>query len=198
MLAEIVQAVRVWADGAGGPGVFAVAVLDSSLLALPNATDALIMYLTLQHPGWWWYYALLGVAGVVVGSWPLYLVARRGGEAFLARRLAHPRAAGAVAAYSRSAFAAIALPAFSPPPVPLKIFVLLAGATFYAPWRVVAALVLGRGSRHALEAGLTAAYRDEAIRAFERYGPILAVAVLASTAVLCTTAYVWHTRRVGA
>lgn len=198
MLAEIVQAVRVWADGAGGPGVFAVAVLDSSILALPNATDALIMYLTLQHPGWWWYYALLGVAGVVVGSWPLYVLARRGGQAFLARRLAHPRAARAVAAYGRSAFVAIALPAFSPPPVPLKIFVLLAGATVYAPWRLIAALVLGRGSRHALEAGLTAAFRDDAIRAFERYGPLLAVAVLVAVTVLCTSAYWWHARRVDA
>ncbi len=198
MLAEIVQAVRVWADGAGGPGVFAVAVLDSSILALPNATDALIMYLTLQHPGWWWYYALLGVAGVVVGSWPLYLIARRGGQAFLDRRLAHPRAASAVAAYSRSAFAAIAVPAFAPPPVPLKIFVLLAGATLYAPWRVVAALVLGRGSRHALEAGLTAAYRDEAVRAFERYGPMLALAAVVGVTAICTSAYLWHTRRVRA
>jgi membrane protein YqaA with SNARE-associated domain len=197
MLAEIVQAVRVWADGAGGPGVFAVAVLDSSILALPNATDALIMYLTLQHPGWWWYYAALGAAGVVVGSWPLYLLARRGGQTFLERRLRHPRAARAVAAYERSAFAAIAVPAFSPPPVPLKIFVLLAGATVYAPWRVVAALVLGRGSRHALEAGLTAAYRDEAIRAFERYGPLVAVAVLVGVTGVVASAYVWHSRRVG-
>lgn len=198
MIAEFVEAVRVWADGAGGPGVFAVAVLDSSILALPNATDALIMYLTLQHPGWWWYYALLGVAGVVVGSWPLYLLARRGGQAFIERRLAHPRAARAVAAYERSAFAAIALPAFSPPPVPLKIFVLLAGATVYAPWRVVAALVLGRGGRHALEAGLTAAYRDQAIRAFERYGPWVAVAAMAAVTSVCLSAYLWHTRQVRA
>ena len=60
--------------------------------------------------------------------------------------------------------------------MPLKIFVLLAGATAYAPWRLVAALVVGRGSRHCLEAGLAAAYRDEAIRAFERYGATLALA----------------------
>ena len=39
MFAEIVQAVRVWADSAGGLGVFVVAVLDSSVMALPNATD---------------------------------------------------------------------------------------------------------------------------------------------------------------
>ncbi len=195
MLAELVQALRVWADGAGGLGVFAVAVLDSSVLALPNATDALIMYLTLQHPAWWWYYAAMGIAGVLVGSWPLYLVARRGGEAFLGRRLSGPRASSALALYRRSAFLAIALPAFTPPPMPLKIFVLLAGATAFAPWRVASALALGRGGRHAIEAGLAAAYRDDALRAFERYGPSLAVGVLVAVTLACAGVYAWHVRR---
>lgn len=195
MLAELVQALRVWADGAGGLGVFAIALLDSSILALPNATDALIMYLTLQHPAWWWYYAGMGIAGVIVGSWPLYVVARRGGEAFVRRRLSGPRAASALAFYRRSAFLAIALPAFTPPPMPLKIFVLLAGATAFAPWRVASALALGRGGRHAIEAGLAAAYRDDAIRAFERYGPSLAIGVLVAVTLACAGIYAWHVRR---
>jgi membrane protein YqaA with SNARE-associated domain len=186
MLAELVQAVRAWADGAGGLGV------------LPNATDGLIMYLTLQHPGWWWYYALMGMLGVVLGSWPLYVVARRGGEAFLGRRLSGPRASSALAFYRRSAFLAIAVPAFTPPPMPLKIFVLLAGATAYAPWRVVSALAVGRGGRHALEAGLTAAYRDEALAAFERHGAALAVAVVVAILAASVGVYAWHRRRTGA
>jgi membrane protein YqaA with SNARE-associated domain len=198
MLAGLVQAVRLWADGAGGVGVFVVAVLDSSVLALPNATDALIMYLTVQHPAWWWYYAVMGVAGVVVGSWPLYMVARRGSQSFLGKRLSGPLASRAVALYRRSAFAAIALPAFTPPPMPLKVFVLLAGATAYAPWRVVAALALGRGARHAIEAGLAAAYRDEAVRAFERYGATLALGVLGAVTAVCVGAYVWYVRRLRA
>ncbi len=195
MFAEIVQAVRVWADSAGGLGVFVVAVLDSSVMALPNATDALVMYLTIQHPAWWWYYAAMGAAGVVAGSWPLYLVAKRGGQAFLGRRLSGPRASGAVAWYKRSAFVAIAGPAFVPPPMPLKIFVLLAGATAYAPWRLVTALVVGRGSRHAIEAGLAAAYRDEAVRAFEQYGPMLALAIVGAVTALAAGLYLWHARR---
>jgi len=195
MLAEIVEAVRAWADGAGGLGVFVVAVLDSSVMALPNATDALIMYLTVQHPAWWWYYAAMGVAGAVAGSWPLYLVARRGGQAFLGTRLAGPGASGAVAWYRRSAFVAIAGPAFLPPPMPLKVFVLLAGATAYPAWRLVAALVLGRGTRHTIEAGLAAAYREEATRAFERYGTTLAIVAGAVAIVVATGLYLWYARR---
>ena len=195
MFSAFLQAVRAWADGAGGLGVFVVAVLDSSVLALPNATDALVMYLTIQQPAWWGYYAAMATAGAVVGSWPLYLVARRGGAAFLGSRLSGPRASGAVAWYKGSAFAAIAGPAFVPPPMPLKIFVLLAGATAYAPWRLVAALVLGRGSRHAIEAGLAAAYREQALQAFERYGATLALGLAGAVTLVAVGLYLLHLRR---
>lgn len=195
MIAEIVQAVRTWADGAGGLGVFVVAAVDSSILALPNATDALVMYLTIQHPAWWWYYAAMGVAGVLVGSWPLYVFARRSGKALLSGRLSGPRTAGAIAWYRRSAFLALAGPAFLPPPMPLKIFVLLAGATNYAPWRLMAALALGRGARHTIEAGLAAAYREEAVLAFERFGVPLIVALLGGLVVFAVGLYLWKARR---
>ena len=194
-MAWLVETVRAWADGAGAAGVFVVAVLDSSVLALPNATDALIMYLTIQHPALWWFYAGVATAGAVVGSLPLYVIARRGGEALLARRFSGRRSLAAVAWYRRSAFAAIALPAFIPPPMPLKIFVLLAGATAFAPWRVAAAIALGRGTRHAIEAALAMWYRDEAVQAMERYGATGAAVVMGAIAAIGLGAWVWHSRR---
>lgn len=194
-MAGIVAAVRAWADGAGAAGVFIVAVLDSSLLALPNATDGLIMYLTIQRPVLWWYYAGAGALGAIVGSLPLYILARRGGEAFLARRLAGPRSARAVAWYRRSAFTAIAVPSFIPPPMPLKVFILLAGATALAPWRLVWALIVGRGTRHAIEAFLAMRYREEAVVAVSRYGATGAVIVMVAIAVVAGGAYLWHLRR---
>ena len=195
MFAELANAVRLWADGAGAAGVFVVAVLDSSLMALPNVTDGLVIYLTIQRPALWWYYAAAAVAGAIVGSLPLYVLARRGGEAFVARRLAGPRTAAAVRWYRRSAFAAIAVPAFLPPPMPLKVFVLLAGATALSPWRVVAALALGRGGRHGLEALLALRYRDHAREALERYGATGALVVMGTIAGMGLAAYAWHARR---
>lgn len=195
MLAGIVETVRVWADGAGAAGVFVVAVLDSSVLALPNATDALIMYLTIQHPTLWWYYAAAATAGAIVGSWPLYVLAKRGGEAFLGRRLAGPRSAAAVSWYRRSAFSAIALPAFIPPPMPLKIFILLAGATALAPWRVVTALALGRGARHGVETLLAFWYREDAVRAVNAYGVTGALVLIAGIAAVSMTAYLRYARQ---
>jgi membrane protein YqaA with SNARE-associated domain len=195
MLSEIARAIGAWADGAGGVGVFVIAVLDSSLLALPNATDALIMYLTIRDPGLWWYYAGMGTLGVVVGSWPLYVVAKRGGQAFLGRQLARARTSGILGWYEQSAFLGIAVPAFLPAPFPLKIFVLLAGAAAYPVWRVVAALTLGRGIRHVLEAGLAAAYRDQAVSAFERHGTALGLAMMAIVTAMSLGVFLWHRRR---
>lgn len=195
MFAGTIEAVRAWADGAGASGVFLVAVLDSVALALPNATDALIMYLTIQQPALWWYYAATATAGAVIGSLPLYLLAKRGGEAFLERRLSGSRTSGALAWYRQSAFAAIAVPAFVPPPMPLKVFVLLAGATAFSPWRVIAAITLGRGARHVIETLLAARYRDQAVAAVERYGAIGAVAVMVLVTVVGLVAYLWHARQ---
>lgn len=195
MLAEFARTVGAWAEGAGGLGVLVVAILDSSVLALPNATDALIMYLTLRDPALWWYYAALGVAGVLIGSWPLYLLARRGGQAMLGRQLDRARASGMLGFYERSAFAGLAAPAFLPPPFPLKIFVLLAGAAAYPVARVAAAIALGRGARHVIEAGLAATYRDEAIHAFETHGPALAIGMLVIVTALLAGLFVWQWRR---
>ena len=75
------------------------------------------------------------------------------------------------------------------------LFVLLAGATAYAPWRLVAALVLGRGSRHAIEAGLAAAYREQALQAFERHGATLALGLAGAVTLVAVGLYLLHLRR---
>lgn len=188
------EAVRSWADSAGAAGVFIVAVLDSSALALPNATDVLIMYLTVQRPSLWWYYALVATVGAVLGSLPLYVLAQRGGEALLARRLSGPRAATAVAWYRRSAFTAIAVASFTPPPMPLKPFVLLAGATGLGPWRVAAAIAAGRGGRHAIETLLAMRYRTQATLAVEQYGATGTIVLMGVIAAVVLVAYLWHLR----
>ena len=194
MLSEIVTALRVWADSAGGVGVFVVAFLDSSFLALPNATDGLVMYLSIQRPSLWWYYVTAAVAGTILGSLPLYLLGRRGGMTLVERRFSGPRAARALAWYVRGAFVAVMLPAFLPPPAPLKIFVVLAGATALRPWRLVLAIALGRGARHLVEALVALRYREQAVQLFERHGATVAMVVVAGVALLALAVFAWPAR----
>lgn len=187
-------ALRAWADGAGAMGVFVVSLVDSAAIPLPNATDALVLYLTVIRPLRWWWYAGAAVAGAVLGSLPLYWIGRRGGQALLDRRFAGQRTAAAIRWYARSAFGTILVTASLPPPLPFKIFALLAGATALPAWRFALALALGRGARHVPEALLAAAYGDRAVAAFERDGPAIAAGV-AIAALLVAAAVLWRRRQ---
>lgn len=195
MLKELGAALGAWADGAGAAGVFVVSLVDSLGLPLPNATDVLILYLTVQQPALWWWYALAGVSGSVLGSLPLYWIGRGGGQALLERRFGGQRTAAAVRWYRRSAFGAVLVPAFLPPPLPFKIFAVLAGATALPVWRFVLALTLGRSIRHGSEGILAAAYGAQTIAAFATYGARIA-AVIAAAALLVAAIVWWQRRRV--
>ena len=71
----------------GGPGLFAIAFLDSSFVSLPQINDILVVLMVTQHKTWMPYYAAMATLGSVVGCSTLYLVAERGGAAFLKKRL---------------------------------------------------------------------------------------------------------------
>jgi membrane protein YqaA with SNARE-associated domain len=51
----------------GGPGLFIVAFLDSSVLSLPEVVDLLVMLMVVQHKDWLPYYGLLATVGSVAG-----------------------------------------------------------------------------------------------------------------------------------
>jgi membrane protein YqaA with SNARE-associated domain len=193
MLSGLVATLRAWADQAGGLGLFVLSVLDSAAIPLPNATDALIIYLTLQQPALWWWYAGAAVAGAVVGSLPLYWIGRRGGEALFRRRFSGRGGAAALAWYRRSAFGAILIPAFLPPPLPFKIFAVLAGVTALPVWRFALALTLGRSVRHGVEGLLAAYYGNRAGAIFDEWKAAIALS-LAAAVLLAGAAMLWRRR----
>jgi membrane protein YqaA with SNARE-associated domain len=192
MLSDFVTALRAWADGAGAAGIFVVAFVDSVGVSVPSVTDALVLYLSVQQPLLWWWYAAAAVAGALLGSIPLYWIGRRGGEALLQRRFNGPRMARAMTWYRRSAFGTILVPAFLPPPLPFKIFAVLAGATGLALWRFALALSLGRGARHAAEGAFAAMYGPQAVVVFQTRGVEIAAGI--AVAALVTAAAMWWRR----
>ena len=82
--------VQAVAEGLGGPGLMLVAFIDSSFLSLPELADILVVMFTLREPSRWWYFSLMTTAGSMAGSYALFLVGRKGGEAML-RRNFHER-----------------------------------------------------------------------------------------------------------
>jgi membrane protein YqaA with SNARE-associated domain len=182
------------AQGSGGIGLFVVTFLDSSFLSLPEIADLAIVYLVIQRPSLWWYYALMSTAGSVAGCYVLYVLARAGGEAFMRKRFKEHHIAWGLGVFRRYGLLAIIVPSLLPPPMPFKIFVLLAGIAEVTPGTFVGALVLGRGFRYVGEALLALRYGPPAIE-FIRHNLVQVSVWLAVLLVIGAAAYVWWRRR---
>src|SRR3984957_13820275 len=147
----------------GGGGLFLVAFLDSSVLSFPFVTDALVIQLSFINPKRMPYYAAMAALGSLAGCIWLYLLAKKGGEAFFHRH-AGGRGGKTKRWVTRTAFLSVFLPAILPPPFPFKIFVLAEGV-FQVPLRTfVLSLLLGRGLRYLVEGILAVRYGDAALR----------------------------------
>ncbi|MFQ5740328.1 MAG: YqaA family protein [Acidobacteriota bacterium] len=149
----------------GGPGLFLLALADSSFLSIPEGNDILIVVLSI---GQTWermaYYVVMTTLGSIVGCSLLYSVGRRGGR--LAQRLLNPRRRDKVARlYRRWGSLAIVVPSILPPPTPFKVFVLSAGLFGIPFLRFLALVLIGRSIRY-FAWGILALLYGESAREF--------------------------------
>ena len=170
MLTDLFETIQAWASGMGGVGLFVIALLDSSFLSLPQVNDLLIIVLSTKYPARMPYYASMTTVGSLIGCFMLYGVARRGGESLLRKRLKGRYVDRALALYQRYGLLAVVVPALLPPPVPFKVFVLLAGAAAVAPWRFGLAVVIGRGIRYFGQGYLAVLYGERAADFMKAHG----------------------------
>jgi membrane protein YqaA with SNARE-associated domain len=182
----VLRKVEAFAMGLGGPGLFLLAFLDSSFLALPEVVDILIVWFVIEHPDRWLWYGVMATAGSVAGSYVLYALARRGGEAFLRRRLREHHITRGMALFSRYGVLALIVPALLPPPVPFKPFVLMAGVASMPRTRFLVAVTAGRGLRYIGEALLALLYGRQALSYIHDNGRqvslVLAIAIVLAAA----------------
>jgi len=185
----------------GPSGIFLAAFLDSSFLSLPEINDLLVVTSAAAHPDTAWIAVLLATLGSVVGCAAVFVLGRRGGDAFLVRRFGVDRTARARDLFHRFGPLALAVPAIMPPPMPFKIFVIAAGV-FGFPWpKFLLTILLARGARYGAWAVLGAVYGDEAIailRSFDAWAAGRQTLLLSIGAglTLATLAYLWARRRV--
>lgn len=181
MLAQVVATITAWATGMGGVGLFIIAVLDSSFLSFPQVNDVLVIVLSAKYPERMPYYAGMTTVGSMVGCFMLFAVARRGGEVFLRKKLKGAHVDRALRLYQRFGLLAVVVPALLPPPVPFKVFVLLAGAADVAVWRFALAIAIGRGIRYFGQGYLAVMYGEHALDFMQEHGAEIGVglAVLA-------------------
>src|SRR5713226_7673542 len=185
----------------GGPGLVLLGIADNSVVPLPGSMDVLTIWLAARHREPWPYYAAMATIGAVIGGYITYALARKGGKEAMERKLSKKRAEQFSSAFARWGFAAVAIPAFLPPPVPFVPFLIAAGAMQYSRKKFIGALALGRGLRYTIAAFLGFHYGRHILRFFSRYYKpalsfLIGLAVLGS--VLTLAEYIRYKRRTAA
>ena len=194
MLTSLLAVIEAWANRVGGIGLFTVAALDSSFLSFPQVNDLLVIYLSTKSPALMPYYAGMTTLGSIVGCFLLYGFAYRGGEVFLRKRVSGPRVERGLALYQRHGLLAVVVPALLPPPMPFKLFVLLAGAARVSPWKFGAAVAIGRGIRYFGQGYLAVLYGERAVSIVQAHGREVGIG-LALTAVAIGVVYYMISKR---
>jgi membrane protein YqaA with SNARE-associated domain len=167
----------------GGAGMFVVTFLDSSFLAFPFFPDAVVMQLCVANPARMPYYVFMAASGSLCGCILIYLLAKKGGEAYFHRH-ARGKAEKIKEWVEHNAFLSAFIPAVLPPPFPFKPFVLAQGV-FQVPARTfIAAILLGRALRYGLEGILAVKYGDAALSYMKNHGGAFVLGILAAVVIL--------------
>jgi membrane protein YqaA with SNARE-associated domain len=184
---RIIAIILPIAERLGGPGLFLIAAIDASFLSLPESGDTLVILLTIQQPGLWWYYAFMSALGSVAGCWVIYEIARKGGRAFLKKRLKDDHIEHGLSMFRRYGILAIVVPSMTPPPMPFKLFVLVAGIADVRPLTLCLAVFIGRMIRFGAVGWLAHEYGEQATALIHQNLPAfltwLAVAIVVVTVV---------------
>src|SRR5262252_7083277 len=174
--------IEAYAVAWGGPGLFVIGYLDSSFLSFPEVNDLLVMGMAMRHHALLIYYSLMATLGSLAGCLTLYYIAKAGGEAFVRKRFHERHVDRALALAQKYGLLIVMVPALLPPPMPFKIFILIAGVAEIPAWQFTVALFAARFVRY-FGQGLLAVWYGDAAFAFlranaGRIGLGLAVAAL--------------------
>jgi membrane protein YqaA with SNARE-associated domain len=193
LLPTAARSMRRYLFHLGGIGLIPLGLLDNSLIPLPGIVDVATIVLSARQERLWLYYALMATAGSLVGGFLTYRLARKGGKEALERRFSRGKVDKVCEIFERWGFAAIAIPALLPPPVPMVPFLLAAGAMQYPARKFLAALTLGRISRYMVLAYLAARYGRRIIAFIAGHGHPVVVAILVALIAIATVVfYFWR------
>jgi membrane protein YqaA with SNARE-associated domain len=196
LLPMAARSMRRWLFHLGGIGLIPLGLVDNSLIPLPGILDVAAIVLSSRQEQWWLYYGLMAAAGSVAGGFVTYRLARKGGKEALDRRFSRRKVDKVCKIFGRWGFAAIAIPAFLPPPVPMVPFLLAAGAMQYPARKFLAALTVGRISRYMILAYLAARYGRQIIAFFREHGqPAVGAILLTLMAAATVVFYYWRGSR---
>jgi membrane protein YqaA with SNARE-associated domain len=188
-----------WVISLGAPGLFAVSLIDATIipLAIPGSTDLLLLWL-ISHGGSPWLLAPCALVGSLVGAWTTWRLGKKGGKKAIEHYVPE-RLQKRIHGWSQHhPVLMVFLPAVLPPPIPLWPFLLAAGA-LGATWkRFLAAFGFGRVLRYGLDAWLAYVYGRHIIKLWsstlKQWEPVI-LWTFVSLTVLGLAWSIWKLRR---
>jgi membrane protein DedA with SNARE-associated domain len=143
-LKRFVQILTSW----GPVGVFFLAILDSAGVPLPAAVDALLIATAAVNPKAAMLSAAAAVIGSAIGCMILFFFARKGGQAYLDRATVSENATKFRHWFQTYGLITVFIPCLLPIPMPLKMFVLSAGALGVNPLHFLGVVLAARVPRY--------------------------------------------------
>jgi uncharacterized membrane protein YdjX (TVP38/TMEM64 family) len=141
----ILEILKSW----GPLGALVLSFIDGLGVPNPGGPDYLVLFLAYARPETAYLSAALTVAGSLSGTFCLFLLARKGGQKYLEKRAHSERALRFRRWFRQYGLATVFIPALIPMiPLPMKVFVLCAGALGVRPLPFLAALAAGRIPRY--------------------------------------------------
>lgn len=134
----------------GAFGLFALAIIDGSPIPTLGSLDVLTAILAARHREPWYFYALVATVGGMIGSFITYSIARKAGEAYLARKLGEGRVRRLLDVVRRWGSGTLITAALFPPPFPATMVFAAAGILNYPQRRYLATIASGRTLRYGL------------------------------------------------
>jgi membrane protein YqaA with SNARE-associated domain len=114
-----------------------------------GGVDALIVLVAVMNPPQAYLAAWAAIAGSLIGSLVLFLIARKGGEAYHRRHTSSPRGEKLRAWFHEYGLLTVFVPAIVPIiPLPLKVFIISAGALEESPITFSIVLMAARIPRY--------------------------------------------------
>ena len=162
-------------------GVFAIAAIDAGSIPLP--LDALVATYVYNSPAWF-IVPILAALGSALGGLVIYGIGLKGEEMLLAKRIPKQKLERIRDRFERQEFFAVMIPAILPPPTPIKLFLLAAGAFRMRVREFFVAMLAGRLVRFYILAGVVHYFGPEIVHVIrESFREHFAVTVLAILAI---------------
>ena len=161
-----------------------------------GGVDVLIILIAVVDRGQAYGAAVAAMAGSLIGCLLLFLIARKGGEAYLQRHSISPREARFRAWFHEYGLLTVFVPAFVPIPLPLKIFIISAGALEVSPLTFTLVLAAARIPRYLFLAWLGTRLGRETMPYLRHHAWQLALLAISLFVILYFLTSFLHSRRI--